>query len=108
SESSMKDHPLTPMTDPSLVRVMARQVRDPVTVGLVGFETVQQGAMAISTELDRLRAAGKRFAVVDAVADGDLRAIGAAIADAPLLTGGSGIAMGLPDNFRRIGLLAEG
>ncbi|WP_374444575.1 3-oxo-tetronate kinase [Stella sp.] len=108
SESSMKDHPLTPMTDPSLVRVMARQVRDPATVGLVGFETVQQGAMAISTELDRLRAAGKRFAVVDAVADGDLRAIGAAIADAPLLTGGSGIAMGLPDNFRRIGLLAEG
>lgn len=108
SESSMKDHPLTPMTDPSLVRVMARQVRDPGTVGLVGCETVQQGAMAIKAALDRLQAEGKRFAVVDAVADADLRAIGAAIADASLLTGGSGIAMGLPDNFRRIGALAEG
>lgn len=108
SESSMKDHPLTPMTDPSLVRVMARQVRDPATVGLVGCETVQQGGMAIKAALDQLQATGKRFAVVDAVADADLRAIGAAIADAPLLTGGSGIAMGLPDNFRRIGLLADG
>jgi uncharacterized protein YgbK (DUF1537 family) len=108
SESSMKDHPLTPMTDPSLVRVMARQVRDPASVGLVGCETVQQGAMAIATALGQMQAAGKRFAVVDAVADADLRAIGAAIADAPLVTGGSGIAMGLPDNFRRIGLLGEG
>ncbi|BBK42634.1 HPr kinase [Allostella vacuolata] len=107
SESSMKDHPLTPMTDPSLVRVLARQVREPGSVGLVGHETVAQGAMAISTALAALARQGKRLAVVDAVADGDLRAIGAAIADAPLLTGGSGIAMGLPDNFRRLGLLEE-
>ncbi|BBK31667.1 uncharacterized protein YgbK (DUF1537 family) [Stella humosa] len=107
SESSMKDHPLTPMTDPSLVRVLARQVREPDSVGLVGFETVAQGAMAIGGALAALQRQGKRFAVVDAVADADLRAIGAAIADAPLLTGGSGIAMGLPENFRRLGLLGE-
>ena len=106
SESSMKDHPLTPMTDPSLVRVLARQVREPGSVGLVGFETVAEGATAIGDALAALQRGGGRFAVVDAVADGDLRAIGAAIADAPLLTGGSGIAMGLPDNFRRKGLLA--
>lgn len=106
SESSMKDHPLTPMTDPSLVRVLARQVREAGSVGLVGFETVAEGATAIGEALAALHRGGGRFAVVDAVADGDLRAIGAAIADAALLTGGSGIAMGLPDNFRRKGLLA--
>lgn len=106
SESSMKDHPLTPMTDPSLVRVMSRQVRDPAAVGLVGFETVAQGAGAIAAALADLQRQGRRFAVVDAVADADLRSIGEAIAGAPLLTGGSGIAMGLPENFRRQGLLA--
>jgi uncharacterized protein YgbK (DUF1537 family) len=107
SESSMKDHPLTPMTDPSLVRVMSRQVRDPAAVGLVGFETVAQGAGAIAAALADLQRQGRRFAVIDAVADADLRSIGAAIAGAPLLTGGSGIAMGLPENFRRQGLLAS-
>ncbi|MGE0719999.1 MAG: four-carbon acid sugar kinase family protein, partial [Alphaproteobacteria bacterium] len=76
SESSMRDHPLTPMTDPSLVRVLARQVRDPNSVGLVGFETVAQGGGRIAAALEALRRDGKRFAVVDAVADADLRAIG--------------------------------
>ncbi len=106
SESSMKDHPLTPMTDPSLVRVLSRQVRDPASVALVGHETVAEGAVAITRALSILAGGGARFAVVDAVADADLRSIGEAIADQPLLTGGSGIAMELPGNFRRQGLLA--
>ena len=105
SESTMRDHPLTPMTDPSLVRVLARQVRDPASVGLVGHETVANGAAAVKAALDALAAAGKRFAVVDAVADGDLRAIGTAVADAGLITGGSGIAMRLPDTFLQATLL---
>ncbi|MGE0718611.1 MAG: 3-oxo-tetronate kinase [Alphaproteobacteria bacterium] len=106
SESSMRDHPLTPMTDPSLVRVLARQVRNPRSVGLVGWETVSRGAEAVAAALAAIHGEGGRFAVVDAVADADLRTIGTAVADARLVTGGSGIAMGLPENFRRRGLLA--
>ena len=52
------------------------------------------------------REAGTRHAVVDAIADEDLMAIGTACADLPLMTGGSGVAMGLPANFRAAGLLA--
>ena len=67
---------------------------------------MRQGADAIRRALDALRTAGKRHAIVDAIADEDLMAIGAACADLPLLTGGSGVAMGLPANFRAGGLLA--
>lgn len=105
SESGMKDHPLTPMRDASLVRVLARQTRG--DVGLVAFERVRGGARAIAKEIDRLRTAGIRLAIVDAVSDDDLRAIGEAAIDLPLITGGSGIAIGLPENFRRRGLLSR-
>ena len=54
-----------------------------------------------------LREAGTRHAIVDAIADRDLMAIGAACAELPLVTGGSGVAMGLPANFRESGLLGE-
>jgi uncharacterized protein YgbK (DUF1537 family) len=99
----MRDHPLTPMTDPSLVRVLQRQTRR--KVGLIKLATVQAGADAVRAEIARLRAAGIAHAVVDAVADADLMTIGAACADLPLVTGGSGVSMGLPANFRRAGLL---
>ncbi len=103
SESGMRNHPLTPMTDPSLVRVLQRQT--PHKVGLVEHRTVAQGADAIRAAFDALRAAGTRHAVVDALTDADLMAIGRALDGMPLLTGGSGVAMGLPENFRRAGLL---
>ena len=103
SESGMRNHPLTPMTDPSLVRVLQRQT--PHKVGLVEHRTVAQGADAIRAAFDALRAAGTRHAVVDALTDADLMAIGRALDGVPLLTGGSGVAMGLPENFRRAGLL---
>ena len=106
SESGMRDHPLTPMRDPSLVRVLQRQCRG--KVGLVEQRTVAQGAAATRKAFDDLRRAGYRHAIVDAVEDRHLEWIGEAAADLPLITGGSGIALGLPDNFRRQGLLGEG
>ena len=106
SESGMRDHPLTPMRDPSLVRVLQRQSRS--RVGLVQQKSVAQGAAAIREAFGALRKDGFAHAIVDAVADRDLEAIGEAAADFKLITGGSGIAIGLPENFRRRGLLSGG
>jgi uncharacterized protein YgbK (DUF1537 family) len=105
SESSMRHHPLTPMRDPNLMRVLGRQT--PFKVGLVPLETVLQGAAAVRTAFTRLRREGCRHAILDAVRDADLLTLGEALADLPLITGGSGIALGLPRNFRRAGLLGE-
>jgi uncharacterized protein YgbK (DUF1537 family) len=97
SDSPMKDHPLTPMRDANLARVLGRQTKR--RVGLVALPTVRQGAAALRDAFAKLRDSGHACAVVDAVADEDLLALGAACAKLPLLTGGSGIAMGLPANF---------
>src|SRR5437763_9830663 len=105
SESSMRDHPLTPMRDPSLVRVLQRQCRG--KVGLVPQHDVSRGAAAIRDAFASLRQAGFRHAIVDAIDDHDLEAIGEAAADFPLITGGSGIALGLPENFRGQGLIGD-
>jgi uncharacterized protein YgbK (DUF1537 family) len=96
SESGMRDHPLTPMTDASLVRVLQAQVRG--RVGLVPHAVVRQGPEAIRARIAQLRADGVRFGIVDAIADDDLRTLGRAIADAPLVVAGSGVAIGLPAN----------
>jgi len=69
---------------------------------------VAQGVVAIRDAFASLRLAGFRHAIVDAIDDRDLEAIGEAAADFPLITGGSGIALGLPENFRRQGLLGDG
>lgn len=103
SESSLKDHPLTPMRDANLVRVLSRQTDE--LVGLVEHKTVKQGADAVASAFQNLRNGGHRYAIVDALDDADLGIIGTAIADHPLITGGSGIALGLPENYRRQGLL---
>ena len=106
SESGMRNHPLTPMRDPNLVRVLQRQSRG--KVGLVPVAAVSCGADAIRKAFAALRQAGFRHAIVDAIEDRDLEVIGEAAADFPLITGGSGIALGLPENFRHRGLLGEG
>lgn len=103
NESGMQDHPLTPMRDANLVRVLAAQCRE--RVGLVRLEVVERGARAIGGAFDAERSRGCRHVIVDAVDDRHLQAIGAACADLRLVTGGSGLALGLPDNFRRAGLL---
>lgn len=106
SDSPMRDHPLTPMRDPSLVRVLERQTRH--RVGLVNLATVEQGPAAIAKGFAEAQAAGMRHAVVDAISDRHLRDIGAASAELKLITGGSGIARGLPANYRKAALLSEG
>jgi uncharacterized protein YgbK (DUF1537 family) len=105
SDSHMRHHPLTPMTDASLVRVLARQT--PHKVGLVPLKQVQSGSAVLRESLDRLAADGVRHVVVDAVADTDLGIIGEAIGDDVLVTGGSGVALGLPAAYRRRGLMAH-
>jgi uncharacterized protein YgbK (DUF1537 family) len=105
SESGMRDHPLTPMTDANLVRVLQQQTQR--KVGLVDHATVAAGPSGIGARFTALREQGCGFAIVDAVSNPDLESIGAACADLPLITGGSGIALGLPENFRRRGLLSR-
>lgn len=102
SESGMENHPLTPMTDPDLRRWLARQVAGPV--GHVPASVVFEGAQAIRARLD---AEAARLIVCDAIRDEDLLALGAAADGLKLVTGGSGIALGLPENFRRAGRLAR-
>ena len=105
NESGMEHHPLTPMTDANLVRVLSRQTDG--TVGLVPYVTVEQGAPAIRKAMTALKEQGRRYAIVDAVNDANLLAIGEAAENHALITGGSGVAMGLPANFRRAGLLND-
>ena len=100
SDSSMKDHPLTPMTDANLVRVLQPQTRH--RVGLIAHGTVAAGAAAIE---NACTSTGSGIAIVDAITAGDLHAIGRACAGLRLVTGGSGVAEGLPENFRLAGLL---
>lgn len=103
SESGMQHHPLTPMSDANLVRVLQAQSRG--KVGLLRYDQVAQGPEAVRQAIARLRESGHRLAIADALSDADLHTLGAACAELPLVTGGSGIAQGLPENFRRAGLL---
>jgi uncharacterized protein YgbK (DUF1537 family) len=104
NESGMEKHPLTPMTDADIRRWLRRQTQG--NVGHVPLDKVRAGAGSLSGAIDAEAKAGRRLVVTDAVADQDLLAIGAAIADHRLVTGGSGIALGLPQNFRAKGRLS--
>lgn len=104
AESPMKDHPLTPMRDSNLMRLLAPQVTKPV--GLIDRLTVAQGAEAVQAGLRAHHAAGTAHVVVDAVANADLTTIATACRDMPLMTGGSALAMPLPALYQADGLLA--
>jgi len=103
NESGMQNHPLTPMTDANLVRVLQSQT--PHRVGLVKHDVVASGVDAVLARFQELIQDGCRHAIVDAVTDADLEVIGEASAGLKLITGGSGIALGLPANFRSNGAL---
>ncbi|MET0507921.1 MAG: 3-oxo-tetronate kinase [Burkholderiaceae bacterium] len=103
SESGMEHHPVTPMTDPDLVRWLQRQCRG--KVGLVDNATVDAGPEAIDARFTELAGLGVKVAICDATSDRHLRALGKAAERLALITGGSGIALGLPDNFRASGAL---
>ncbi len=97
SDSGMKDHPLTPMRDANLVRVMQAQCQS--TVGLIDHKAVAAGPEAVRQSIVQLRRQGVRIAIVDAVSNDDLMRLGPALRDLPLLTAGSGVAIALPANF---------
>jgi len=97
NESGMQNHPLTPMTDANLVRVMQAQTRR--MVGLIDYGAVAQGPDAVLQRMAELKAQGVGVAIVDAVTNDDLLRLGPALKDLPLVTAGSGVAIGLPQNF---------
>ncbi len=108
SESGMRNHPLTPMTDADLRRVLAAQLSVGAQVGLASFTTVEQGAEAIRARLEALAAGGVAHVVVDALTDAHLAALGRACAGMALVTAASGLGLALPENFAAGGLLAGG
>ena len=97
SDSGMRTHPLTPMTDANLVRVLQAQIER--TVGLIESRTVQAGPDAITGRMQSLRTTGVGVAIVDAISNVDLMKLGLTLRDFPLVCGGSGVAIGLPQNF---------
>jgi uncharacterized protein YgbK (DUF1537 family) len=97
NESGMQHHPLTPMTDANLVRVLQSQCTR--KVGLADYRVVGRGPDAIRARFDELRRDGASIAIVDAVSNDDLMRLGPALKDMALVTAGSGVAIGLPANF---------
>ena len=92
-ESGMRNHPITPMTDSSLVRLVEMQSQG--KCGVVTLETIRQGAAAVKAKISELKAQGYSYAVLDAVDESDLVVQGEALKDMRLVTGGSGLAIGL-------------
>ena len=97
NESGMQHHPLTPMHDANLVRVMQAQCKS--KVGLLSHKTISQGTTTIQQDITHLKQQGVRIAIVDAVSNDDLICLGPALKGMPLVTAGSGVAIGLPQNF---------
>ena len=106
SESGMRDHPLTPMTDANLVRVLQAQLatmrpggRAGRRVGLVDHRATGASTAAIQARFEALRSERIAIAIADAVDNDDLHRLGEAVRDLPLVCAGSGLAIGLPRNF---------
>jgi 3-dehydrotetronate 4-kinase len=95
SDSGMRDHPLTPMTDANLARVLQPQLPAGRRIGLVRHAEVAAGVESVRARLAALRADGVRYAVTDALGNDDLRTLAAACADLPLVTAASGLALGM-------------
>lgn len=100
SDSPLKDHPLNPMTESDLRKWLALQTG--TEIGHVGFSDVQAGADQVRQKMSDEAAAGRSYMIVDAITDDDLMIVGQALKSQPLITGGSGIAIGLPQNFPEI------
>lgn len=101
SETGMRNHPLTPMTDANLLRVLELQLSSDRRgkIGLIDFRTVAQSPAAIQQRIDQLHAAGAAIAIADAIGNEDLIRLAAALKGAPLVTAASGLAIGLPANW---------
>ncbi len=105
SESGLEHHPINPMTDPDIRRWLARQTKG--DVGHVPLPKVRGGAGACRAALIDARDAGRQLAVVDAIDDSDLTVIADAAEGFGLIVGGSGVALGLPEVYRRAGLIGR-
>lgn len=105
NESGMEDHPLTPMTDNNLVRWLNYQTKK--EVGLINFETINQGSDKIKQKIISLKKDGIKYAIVDTTNNKEFDIICDGIKDLPFLTGGSGIALGLPKIYKNKGLLSD-
>ncbi len=106
NDSGMQNHPLTPMTDPDIRRWLSQQVNGPV--GLIPLRVVGRGPATVRQAISDHEASGGGLFIADAATDEDLLTLGEALADAKFVTGGSGIALGLPRNFIRSGLAKGG
>ena len=97
AESAMKDHPLTPMTDSNLIRLLEGQTKH--VIKPISWQQVQSGVTALAKEFESLKAG---IYVVDALVDEDLVTIAHAAKDMTLLTGGAALAQGLPSLYRKL------
>jgi len=93
NESGMRHHPLTPMTDANLVRVLQKQTQK--RVGLIPHSIVSKGAESVAAKIKKLREGNVGIAIIDAIANDDLFEASSALIDLPLVTAGSGLASGL-------------
>ncbi|KRD64968.1 3-oxo-tetronate kinase [Ensifer sp. Root278] len=101
NESPLKDHPLNPMHDANLVRVMARQSRG--AVGLIDLPAIAAGPDTVRARLEALREAGVGSAIADAIFERDLETLGAIALETPVSTGASGLGLGLARALVRSG-----
>lgn len=99
AESGMRHHPVNPMTDSYLPRLVEAQSTG--RCGVVSAHVFEQGVDAVRQELARLQQEGYRYAVLDALTEHHLEIQGEALRDAPLVTGGSGLAIGPPGSGRK-------
>jgi len=97
NESGMRHHPVTPMKDANLMRLMEAQAQG--RAELVNYQQIEQGAETIAARFDALRQQGYRYAVVDTLNDAHLASIGRACRELKLITGGSGLAAGIAQNW---------
>ncbi|MBY5355792.1 four-carbon acid sugar kinase family protein [Rhizobium leguminosarum] len=106
NESPLKDHPLNPMHDANLVRVLTRQSRN--AVGLIDLTTITAGPGAVKARLDALRAAGVTAVIADAIFERDLETLGEVALETPVSTGASGLGLGLARALLRSGRISSG
>jgi uncharacterized protein YgbK (DUF1537 family) len=106
NESPLKDHPLNPMHDANLVRVLTRQSRN--AVGLIDLTTIAAGPGAVKAKLDALRAAGVTAVIADAIFERDLETLGEVALKTPVSSGASGLGLGLARALVSSGRISSG
>ena len=105
NESGMEKHPLTPMIDNNLIRWLNFQTKH--NVGLIDYETINCGVKSVTNKVNILKNEGYKYAIVDTINNDNFDVICNGVKDLQFLTGGSGIALGLPKIYKKEGLLSD-